>query len=121
MIRPFLRTMKHLPVRKHLVTQALLGALRHKGAVSMWLLQEWEAFQGPLSKPKNCLCFESIYPLVILVLGYQTLLLLVAAIFWILDLRDGERPVMRQLRGTASGPGVSFHGGRRHWQRSSRV
>ena len=102
-------------MRKPIVTKTLLEALRHKGAVLMWLIQEWEAFQGPLSKPKTSSCFESIYPLVILVLGYQTLLLLVAAIFWILDLRDGEQPVVRQLRGTASGPGVSFHGGRRHW------
>ena len=65
-------------------------------------LREWDAFGKPAYEEKIRYHLTSFY---LLLLAYQTLLLVIAGIFYCID--NGERAEVR-------GPGVPIRGGRRH-------
>ena len=76
----------------------------------MWPLREWDAFGRPVYQDKVSCPIASFF---LLLLAYQTLLLVIVAIYYCLDY--GEQPELPGQAGEPYRSGVSIRGGRRHW------
>ena len=78
----------------------------------MWSLRDWDEFGRPVCQDKVSCPIASFF---LLLLAYQTLLLVIVGIYYYLD--HGERAELSGQPGEPYRTSVSIRGGRGHWGR----